>query len=946
MSYPTVWDRFEDAARRFSSRLAASDLSRDITYSKLADLAGRIAGAATAAVAGRPGPVAILLASDARLPAAMLGVLAAARPYLPLNPEHSIERNRSILIHSGATAVISAGEFTRQARAVLPAGLPVIDLDDVGDWSGTEPHRPRPEDLAQIIYTSGSTGTPKGVAHDHRGLGYAVELRIGSMQMCSEDRVAFPYAPGTAAGALSMLSSLLSGASLHLLRPQELMGAGLAREMRGRRITVYHSVPTLFRRIVATLGPGERLGNLRIVRLGGERIDWSDVDAFRRACEPGARLVIGVSCTETGPYAEWVVDETLRPTSSRLPVGRPVPGYRVTIVQEDGRPAADGEAGEFVVASPCIALGYWTEPELTKRAFDGDPADPSSRTFRTGDRGRRRPDGLFEFLGRRDDQIKLRGHRIELGDVEAALRRCAAIRDAAVVVRRNGAGVPLSLIGFAEPVPGTRGLLPRHVMAMASRLLPREMMPSAVVLLNHLPRLPSLKPDRVKLAELHALRPPARSGERTDPFVKEVMAVFKDVLGIDGARPEDSFRSLGGDSLQGVEVALELERRLGVPVPPRRIEEGGTIRDLAEWIGSHTKRKPPVTSRQTPPDPAALAADISAAFRDGRALDLAAHHTSAWQDAINILLARGDLKEAEYGVRRIHPAYPELPYPRNLCEVFDHLPAADAQPAFKDDAEKEVQVVRNGNADAALLLFCGNMDRLGLPLPLIHRWLGRLPAHLVYLRDFRRLFFMAGFSSLGGDREVAFCRLRTIISSLGARRLVCYGNSAGVFAALHYGLHLNAEAVLGVSGPTNLSAEFNAHLNSRRSAARLRAEVRLPCLAMSQAYAAPKRRPRVWLVYGDSHWDDRLQAEDMGGLPDVVLQPLADFSGHNTIPESIARGLFDQQLQFLVDSLQRADKASPPAAGGEVLAQHPVTHDQGERDHAIHAGLLPGQHRE
>jgi acyl carrier protein len=483
-------------------------------------------------------------------------------------------------------------------------------------------------------------------------------------------------------------------------------------------------------------------------------------------------------------------------------------------------------------------------------------------------------------------------------------------------------------------------------MAMVSRLLPREMMPSAVVLLNQLPRLSSLKPDRVKLAELDALRLPARAGERTDPIVKEVMAVFKDVLGIDGARPEDSFRSLGGDSLQGVEVALELEKRLGVPIPPRQLEEGGRIRDLAEWIASRTKRKPLVGSSQPPPDAAALAANIAAAFRDGRALDLAAHHTSAWQDAIDILLARGDLEEAEYGVRRIHPAYPELPYPRNLCEVFDHLPAAGAQPVFKDDAEQEVQVVRNGNAEAALLLFCGNMDRLGLPLPLIHRWLGRLPAHLIYLRDFRRLSFMAGFSSLGDDREAAFCQLRRIISSLGARRLACYGNSAGVFAALHYGLHLNADAVLGVSGPTNLSAEFNAYLNSRRSAARLRAELRVPDLQMSQAYAAAKRRPHVWLVYGDSHWDDRLQAEDMAGLPDVILQPLEDFSGHNTIPESITRGLFDQQLQFLVDSSQRADNALQPTSGGDVPVQHTLTHDQGEQDHAVHAGLLPSQHLE
>jgi pimeloyl-ACP methyl ester carboxylesterase len=161
---------------------------------------------------------------------------------------------------------------------------------------------------------------------------------------------------------------------------------------------------------------------------------------------------------------------------------------------------------------------------------------------------------------------------------------------------------------------------------------------------------------------------------------------------------------------------------------------------------------------------------------------------------------------------------------------------------------------------------------------------------------------MAGFSSLGGDREVALCELRKIISSLGTRRVLCCGGSAGAFAALHYGLHLNAESVLALSGPTNLSAEFNAHLNPRRSAARLRTEVRVPDLEMSRAYVAAKRRPRVCLVYGDSHWDDRLQAEDMAGLSDVVLRPLENFEGHNTVQELIRRGLFDQQLRFLVGS--------------------------------------------
>jgi acyl-coenzyme A synthetase/AMP-(fatty) acid ligase/acyl carrier protein len=266
-----------------------------------------------------------------------------------------------------------------------------------------------------------------------------------------------------------------------------------------------------------------------------------------------------------------------------------VPGYRVTIVRDDGTQAPVGEVGELVVRSPYVALGYWNEPELTQRRFGIDPADARTRVFRTGDLGLCRRDGLIEFLGRKDEQIKLRGHRIEIGEIERALRRCTGVLDAAVAVRRNEAGAPRSLVAYVELAPGVRGMLPRHVMAMASRLLPRETMPSAVVLVKRLPRLPNLKLDRTGLAALDARRAGEKPGRRRPLLVDEVAAVFKDVLSVARASPDDGLASLGGDSLQAVDLALALEKRFGVSVPPGQLEATPTVGALARWIAGRRR---------------------------------------------------------------------------------------------------------------------------------------------------------------------------------------------------------------------------------------------------------------------------------------------------------------------------------------------------------------------
>ena len=243
--------------------------------------------------------------------------------------------------------------------------------------------------------------------------------------MTCRDRIALFYPPSVIAGLRTLLSGLMSGAALEVLPPRIFGRTALAGQIQARAITVLRLSPTLFRHLADALPTGACFDEVRLVLLGGERVDWSDFDLFRRACLPHAELGVHLGATECWTvHTEWKVDPSVRADCPRLPVGRAIAGRRVDIVGEDGATLPEGEVGEAVVTSRYIALGYWREPELTAQSFTVNPADPLQRSYRTGDLVRRRPDGLVEFVGRKDSQIKLHGYRIEPNEVESALKAC------------------------------------------------------------------------------------------------------------------------------------------------------------------------------------------------------------------------------------------------------------------------------------------------------------------------------------------------------------------------------------------------------------------------------------------------------------------------------------------------------------------------------------------
>ncbi|HTT02807.1 MAG TPA: non-ribosomal peptide synthetase [Steroidobacteraceae bacterium] len=577
----TIGERFAEVARCHAARLAVRDARRACSYAELAAEVTRIAEGVRAIAPGN-GPVAIILRNEARFTAAVLGVLTAGRICVPLDATHPLERNSRILTHAGAAALISTAELAEPLRALLPGGMPMLDLD-AKDWCvrAAADRVPAPDDIACILYTSGSTGTPKGVFQNQLGVLKDVSESASVGPLTPADHVAIFYAPAVIAGLRTLLAGILSGAALEVLPPLELGAPALVREIVSRGVTRLNLSPTLFRHLINALAPGERLGSVRTVMLGGERIGWGDVDLFQRGCAADAALYVHLGATECWTvHTQWRVDDSLRESCATLPVGRAVPERLTRIVDENDRPLPDGATGEILVISRYMALGYWREPNLTAQAFGIDAADPTLRSYRTGDLARRRPDGLLEFAGRKDQQIKLHGYRIEPSEVESALKACPGVSDAAVLVRNNAAGVPVALVGYAQLKAGERTLLPRHLLAMLSRRVPAYMTPAEIVLLDELPWLPNFKIDRQRLAQLDAARAQSQPQPARSQLLRELIEIFQRVTHVSGATPEDNVLSLGGDSLQTLEIALEIGRRYDIEVPEC---EGDATRTIAEW---------------------------------------------------------------------------------------------------------------------------------------------------------------------------------------------------------------------------------------------------------------------------------------------------------------------------------------------------------------------------
>ncbi len=491
------------ALRPWAPALVLGD--REQSYATVDQEANQLAHHLKRSGVGPGDRVALLLPRSMHRYIALLGALKAGAAYVPLDPEYPADRIRFILEDCEAAAII-----TIDALADLGAGhdCPIVLLDhDAATIQGesTEPiswrdatHRPPAgDDLGYIIYTSGTTGRPKGVAVEHRSVCHFVAAERAVFAVRPDDRVYQGFSIAFDASVEEVWLAFAAGAAL-VVGDDDMAhaGPGLANLLTAAGVTVFSCVPTL----LALLE--DDLPTVRLLILGGEACPPALVARWRRA---GRRMVNTYGPTEATVVATYADCELDRPVT----IGRPLPGYTVALLDEQLRPVAPGEVGELHIGGPAVARGYVNRPELTAEKFIFLPAsgslgpampsdeDGRERYYKSGDLGRFNAEGDIEFLGRADSQIKIRGYRVELAEIEAALLECRDVLAAAVTTHGAAAGIE-QLVAYIVP----RGGEPLDGVALRATLsdrLPRFMIPAHFEFIAGLPTLPSGKVDRRSL---------------------------------------------------------------------------------------------------------------------------------------------------------------------------------------------------------------------------------------------------------------------------------------------------------------------------------------------------------------------------------------------------------------------------------------------------------------
>jgi amino acid adenylation domain-containing protein len=555
-----VHELFEARAARAPDASAVVFGEMSLSYGELNARANRLARYLHERGVGPDARVAICAERGVEMIVGLLAILKAGGAYVPLDPAYPVDRLRYMLADAAPVALL-----THAAAAGLLDGIdvPVVDLaNDSPEWSGhpetdvggrgaglTSAHP------AYVIYTSGSTGLPKGVVVEHRGVCNLVAAQSRDIPVDPGSRVLQFASFSFDACVFEVVMALCKGASLHLPpRGVVLAGEALVRAIEEGEITHVTLPPA----VLATLPDGAELGTVRTMVLAGDVVTEGVVKRWA----PGRRLLNAYGPTETTVWA--TVQECRSGGAGNPAIGRPIANTRVYVVDRRGEPAPTGVAGELCIGGAGVARGYLGRPQLTAERFvpDAFSQEPGARLYRTGDLGRWLADGTLEFLGRADFQVKVRGFRIEPGEIEARLLEHPSVREAAVLAR--------------EDAPGDRRLVAYHVgdavdaealRAHLSASLPEYMVPAAYVRLDALPLTANGKLDR---RALPAPEGDAYASRAYEPPVGEVEValaeIWSDVLGVERVGRWDDFFELGGHSLRAVQVVSRIRQLLGVEV--------------------------------------------------------------------------------------------------------------------------------------------------------------------------------------------------------------------------------------------------------------------------------------------------------------------------------------------------------------------------------------------
>jgi amino acid adenylation domain-containing protein len=582
--------RFAAVVARHAGRIAISTPDTQWTYAELDQRSTALAAGILDRLGDATGPVALLMEHDAPLLAAILGVLKAGKMYLALDPASPAERSAAMLADAGAGLLLTDQRNAAPASSLAAGRLRVWEIAAVPAPASMHQTLPEvsPAADAWLLYTSGSTGTPKGVWLNHRGIVFRTEAYSELITIAPDDRLSLLASCSLGTSATPLFGALLNGAAVCPFHVRSQGVERLADWLPRQRVTIYQSVPTVFRHLARAPGGKRVFEDLRLIRLDGEPVSRGDFEICRQHSTAGCRRMHALSSTETGLICAWLFDHQTTLPEGRVPVGRPVRGVEVSLLDGQGRPVKAGEEGQIVVRSRHLSQGYWRNPEATGEKFRAADHDPLYRIFVTSDLGRFLPDGALEHLGRTDQMVKIRGQRVDLGEVESALRAVPSVQEAAIVAREDSAG-ERRLVAYVVPRAGADASPRVCRRALREQLLLEHMVPNIFVSLDQLPQTAGGKIDR------QALPPPpdpnksvARRSERPRDVVEtNVARIWESVLNVSPIGRQNDFFDLGGTSIQSAQVLAQIEEAFGASLPPSILTEHGTIEKLAALLAGY-----------------------------------------------------------------------------------------------------------------------------------------------------------------------------------------------------------------------------------------------------------------------------------------------------------------------------------------------------------------------
>lgn len=576
----TIADRFRAQVALFAADRAVKDGMVEWTYGDLDRLSNRIANRCLAEFGSGLEPVAIAAHQGAVSVATILGAIKAGKIYVPLDFAEADSAISTKLENASVQGILADTAHTDRAEKFATSRRAVVSIDAaISVCDDSDPAIPRdPDDPVYIFYTSGSTGTPKGVFDSHRNVLHNVLRYTNTLKIGPDDRLSLIQAPGFSGTVSTMFAALLNGASLYPVDVRAQGVAALAGRIRAERMTMFHSVPAIFERLVAT---GDTFPSLRVIRLEGDQSFSRHIKLFQENFAPPCVLVNGLGATETGLTRQYFVEPADPVEPGVVPIGFAVPDMETLVLGPDGVPVPAGEAGEIAIRSRYLACGYWRQPDLTAQTFVPCPDDPAMRIYRGGDLGRMDARGCLSHLGRMDFRVKLRGEWVDLDAIQAAIEARFDVADAVV----TGIGGEDEAIA-AYIVPGESSALDAAAVRQAlATEFPRHMVPRHVVLLDALPLDANGKIARKELP----IPDPSTSAPVAPPSGALETALARcwcAVLGRAAIGRDEDFFDLGGDSLLAIDLFLSIERTLGRRLPRSVLLEAGTIAEMAARIDS------------------------------------------------------------------------------------------------------------------------------------------------------------------------------------------------------------------------------------------------------------------------------------------------------------------------------------------------------------------------